>query len=251
LKAFKDGIFQKGGDFKDTNTHLSSQECFEIISKYSHVSENQLSWTLIGNFISFTYEQLWAIHRYTLLSELVDLSQQIEEYADFRTLRHTLINLVLETTKDFATRNIELNLKKEADLEEYADRFKKIRTWEQGKHPIPIFARDFDDFGTSRTVGFNLISTDPTFLDNFIHTELQTLLELNRMDIKFSFQQCVEKEGQLTAEVKALKLLKTVAGQTVEGDEQMREYNDMITREFLLQTDYVMTGKIIFYCLLT
>lgn len=54
----------------------------------------------------------------------------------------------------------------------------------------------------------------------------------------------MEKDGQVAAELKALKLLKTIAGRLVDGDEQMREYNDMITREFLLQTDYVLTGTL-------
>jgi hypothetical protein len=241
LKAYADGVFQNGGDFVDSNKHLNAAECFNIINRYSHMAENQLSWTLFRNFISFTYEQLWSIHQYQLLADLIQLSQTVQELQDIRILRHTLVALVLETTKDFATRNIELNLKQEANLEEYANRFKQIRTWEQSKHPIPVFSYDQDNFGMKRTTGFNLVSTDPQFLDRFIHTGLQSLLIENMMDIKFSFRQCVEKEGQIKAETKALSLLKSVAGRIIESDEQMREYNDMVTREFLLNTDYVMT----------
>lgn len=94
LGAFDQGLFANGSEFHDNGIGLSAQECFKIISKYSHISENQLSWTLIGNFIEFTYEQLSAIDRYDFLSTLVCLSQTVEEYRDFRTLRHMLINLV-------------------------------------------------------------------------------------------------------------------------------------------------------------
>ncbi len=213
----------------DTTPMIEPPICYDLLLEASRTS--QPSFALLANFVKFTYPQFKSLMEYTLLNILSD-------DREWREIKSIIIELILETARDFAVRQISLNFSDhDPSIEEYTERFKTLKKWHESKHPVLLFAEN-----NGLTCGLNLISLDPHLIDQFIPDKgLQQLVQANGIDLRFNFTQSVREIGQRETEAKCLEKLKLLAGQMAGYDETMREYTQFMIKELLQATDYVLT----------
>ncbi|KAG2374157.1 hypothetical protein C9374_010994 [Naegleria lovaniensis] len=229
LKAFEKGTFSNPELFAQfvPDDYLEPQECFDILMRYCNTT-GQTSFSLISNFVDFTYEFFQSIMKYELLRVLPSLEPLTAR------IPHSLIALALEMTKDFAMRQLVLNFNTaNPSLEEYAKRFSSIRKWEQSTHPVLIFTQD--DFTVA---GFNVIALKQESVKKFFSDQEIHILHEQKLDINFDFNTSLTQKGQIDTEIEGLKFLTMVNGSY---QYEMADYYDYSLREKISNSDYVLT----------
>ena len=229
LEAFNNGTFDNMEQFIAFRPSITmdKQKCFDILMRYC-VVDGQTSYSLISNFIDFTFNFIEPLMNYEFLRIIVSFEQSLS------AVTRSVISLILEMTKDFAVRQLTLNCNENPSLEEYSTRFSTIRKWEQSSHPVLVFSYN-EDFTVS---GFNVIALHEDSVQQFFTTAQIEVLKLQGMDIKFDFKKSISTIGQEQTELAALKFVMMVNG-TYEHD--LEEYNNMMLKEQLEGTDYVLT----------
>ncbi|KAL9656881.1 hypothetical protein ABK040_004415 [Willaertia magna] len=234
LEAYEKGVFNSPETFAcfnplDEEIFVDPLTCFEILRKYC-MTEGQISYSLIQNFILFTYEFFTGIANYEFLKTLC-----YEE--GFKETPRAMIALILEMTRDFAMRQLNYNINvQNPTMEEYANHFATLRKWEDSNHPVMVFSKDPFDYSTS---GFNVISLNSRVVDTYFSQTLQNHLHENGLDIKFDFNTSLQQKGQRKTEVEGLRFLHIVDGRPLDDDYRM--ILEMELSEKLDKADYVLT----------
>ena len=182
LKAFKEGRFinfeADDEDFHpDMEEPLEANVCFDLLVE--HISqEHKPSFLLLQNFSNFLYRQFVKVTMFPLLSNVaVAGALQRPDFKNF------VIQFIIQTSHDFATRSISAKISDSDDIIEYAEVFQQMRRWDESDHPY-VFFNESNSLRSSVTpAGLGILSLNPRLTTEVMNHELRETLKINGFDL--------------------------------------------------------------------
>jgi hypothetical protein len=241
LRAWEAGKLRPGQTFDAEyspymDQDITAPECFALLNKYC-APDGFPNWLVFNSFISFMNTAFVGMMSYPVF-QAAGLSEGLE------TLRDVFVGLLVETSKDFSLRSVPraansvvggaaVNMppaaprlqrsasseirEREAELarpalvgalsEGIADRFAKMRSWEDTEHPIVLW---YNGQRSEEVEGLDILSLNPRFLDRWINPALKDVLRANAIDFDFDWKKMQSERG--------MDIIRKVEGFSMFGD---------------------------------